>query len=383
MSSGSSRKASVSVSIGVCVIGWIAGWFLLGRPRRLPDHSATTTGLHGCSIVIPARDEATSIGSLLDGLTRSDGSVPGPDRIIVVDDGSTDATAAIAAGYPQVQVVQAAALPEGWTGKSWACHSGVEVVGQQRPDDTLVFLDADVRLDRAALARVVAERDLRGGLVSVQPWHETERPYEQLSALFNVVAVMGTAANSRRGTNGAFGPVLVSRRSEYDLVGGHRAVRAEVVEDLALAGRYRDAGLPVSTFQGESSIRFRMYPDGIRQLAEGWTKNFAAGAGSTHLVRLAAIVLWVTAAGSAALGPYEALTNGTTPLVAAALYGAFALQLGLMFRQVGSFGAVTALLFPTVLIFFMAVFVRSLYCTHIRHSVEWRGRSISTAPPRS
>ena len=270
-----------------------------------------------------------------------------PDRIIVVDDDSSDRTAALAAAHDGVEVVPAPPLPESWTGKSWACHSGLQQVPQRSaehggPDDVVVFLDADVRLTRAALARVVAERDEHGGLVSVQPWHETERPYEQLSCLFNVLAVMGTAMGSRGGATGAFGPVLVTSRADYEAVGGHGSVRSEVVEDLALAQRYRDAGLPVEVVEGRRDIRFRMYPGGLRQLTEGWTKNFAG----------------------------------------VALYLAFATQLWVMFRQVGRFGPVTALLFPVPLVFFIAVFVRSLWRTHVRHSVTWRGRAVSTLVDR-
>ncbi|MFN7149104.1 MAG: glycosyltransferase [Microthrixaceae bacterium] len=394
----------MTYTIVVCVLGWLAGWAVMGRPRSvagLSHDGAGRRGLEGVSVVIPARDEERSIAALLTGLCDPQDPTPAPDRIIVVDDHSTDRTTEIAASFPQVEVLSAPALPERWTGKSWACHVGTSHARSANADSTgttenatadqhvpggaahvVAFLDADVRLDRASLATVVAERDRAGGLVSVQPWHQTERAYEQLSCLFNVIAVMGTAIGSQRGATGAFGPVMVTSLADYDAVGGHDAVRSEVVEDLALAERYRNSGRAVEVLEGGSAIRFRMYPGGIRQLVDGWAKNFATGAGSTRRWRLAAIVGWVTALGTAAFALDDGLRGELDPLLGVGLYLAFAAQLWWMFRQVGSFGPLTATLFPIPLVGFIVVFLRSLWLTHVRHAVTWRGRSVSTAPDR-
>jgi 4,4'-diaponeurosporenoate glycosyltransferase len=244
----------------------------------------------------------------------------------------------------------------------------------------VVFLDADVRLGAGALDRLVAEA-AAGGLVSVQPWHDTERPYEQLSALFNVIAVMGTGAGGSRPT-GAFGPVLATTASAYRRVGGHEAVRDDVVEDVALADRYRAAAESVRIAAGRGSFRFRMYPAGVRQLVEGWTKNFATGAGATRPVRLAAIVAWIIAAGSA-VGLLSDAAVGALPWwVALAVYGGFVAQFLAMFRQVGRFGVPAAVLYPALVLFFLGVFARSAWRTYVRRSVEWRGRIIPVGAAR-
>ena len=87
-----------------------------------------------------------------------------------------------------------------------------------------MFVDADVRLAPDALDRVVGLLDARGGLVSVQPWHEPGSPTEHAAALFNVVAVAATDVASphgrRAGVRGAFGPVLACRRADLEAVGG-------------------------------------------------------------------------------------------------------------------------------------------------------------------
>jgi 4,4'-diaponeurosporenoate glycosyltransferase len=376
----SKRRSQVSFTVALCLLGWLLGWWALGRPRRVDDLVATPS-LPPLTIVVPARNEAASIGSLLGDL-GADPALRGA-RVVVVDDHSTDDTAAIAAGFDGVEVLTAPALPPGWAGKPWACHCGATATAPDAdPGDLLVFLDADVRVRPGALPRLVGAHAATGGLLSVQPRHETRRWYEQLSAVFNVVAMMGVGTGDPNGATGAFGPLLITSRDDYLAVGGHGAVRGQVVEDLALAARYRESGRPLAVLDGGSQVRFRMYPEGLGQLVEGWTKNFAVGAGATPPLRLLAIVIWVTAVGSAAFSVVD-VVRGALPATAAwILYVLFVGQLFLMFRQVGRFRVLTSVLFPIPLAFFLAVFVRSLWSTHVRRSVTWRGRSISTVRTR-
>ena len=316
----------MTATVVFCVTAWILGWIVFGRPRALAAgveaaHQAPPcepTGELRRVIVIPARNEAGNIGELLRDLTAdsaADKSGGAPTSLlIVVDDHSRDETAALAAEVDGVVVVAAPDLPSGWTGKSWACWNGV-AEAQQRlgvaPGDSgevqLVFIDADVRLAPGALDVVTSQQRTDGGLMSVQPRHVPIRPYEQLSALFNVIALMGVGAGHRLPPTGAFGPVLATTLADYRRIGGHRAVRSDVAEDMALARRYRDAGLAVNIRLGGDLISFRMYPNGVRSLLEGWTKNFTTGALSTRLLTLAATALWVTALGSAALGLVDAI----------------------------------------------------------------------------
>lgn len=365
----------MSVTIAICASGWLLGWWAFGRVRLLDETSDRRSPL-GVSIVIPARNEALSLPNLLADLAEHR---PDHARVIVVDDHSTDGTAELAAAFDFVEVIGAPPLPEGWTGKSWACHTGAAAA----TGDVLVFLDADVRICAGSVDRLLNEVASRGGLVSVQPWHRTERPYEQCSALFNTIAVMGAGAGARSGPSGAFGPVLATTLGDYDAAGGHESVRSEVVEDLALARRYRGSDQPVHVMLGGRSIRFRMYPAGIRQLAEGWTKNFASGASSTGPARLAAVFLWITGLGSSSITLVDA-ARGHVPLaVALGIYALFVAQLVVLFRLVGRFGVLTALCYPVLVVVFCGIFVRSLWRTHVRRSVQWRDRQISLGPARS
>lgn len=391
------------ITITLCITGWLIGWVLIGRPRRLADlrtrrgalaGSATGDPLRCFDVIIPARDEGDVIGLLLGDLAPLTGS---GTRVLVVDDHSSDRTAQVAASFQGVRVLTAPELPDGWTGKSWACHSGVSALLDDlvEPSETsvegtaagsaavgaprgLVFLDADVRFHSGAeaLELLMRRQQDRGGLVSVQPWHHTVRPYERLSAIFNVLAIMGAAPASRRGPTGAFGPVLVTSMDAYRASGGHAAVRAEVTEDLALAERFRAAGFEVELFEGAQDIQFRMYPDGPAQLIEGWTKNFSSGAGATRPVRLLGAVLWITGMGSGAVAVVDGLRNELPLWIGIALYLAFVVQLVVMFRRVGRFGLTAALVYPALLVFFLAVFLRSVWQSRVRHSVRWRGRAI-------
>lgn len=366
----------MTVTILFCTAGWLLGWWALGRVRRVADLPAPGPGpARPVTVIIPARDEELSIGALLGDLGRDR---PAGTRVLVVDDHSRDATARIAAGFDFVDLIEADDLPPGWTGKCWACHSGADLID----DGVLVFLDADVRLEPGALERIVDEQHRIGGLVSVQPFHDAERPYEKLSALFNVVAVMGTGVGGRREPTGAFGPVLVTSVEDYRLVGGHASVCDQVIEDLALARRYRQAGAGARILTGTGGISFRMYPAGLQQLVEGWTKNFASGAGATRPGRLAAIFLWITSLVSAALALLDGFQGDLPLVVGVALYVVFVAQLLVMFRQVGRFGLGTALAFPVLVAFFICLFVRSLWRTHVRHAVRWRGRVIPVGAAR-
>lgn len=345
---------------------WAVGfWLLWSIPRCRP--AAAPVG--GVAVVVPARDEEANLPRLLASLSRQD---PAPAEVVVVDDASTDATAR-AAREAGATVVACDPLPAGWTGKSWACWSGVRATSSP----TLVFLDADTELAPGGLARVVGEQSRRGGLVSVQPYHRTERAYERLSALFNVVSMMGVGAFDPlarlRPPTGAFGPCLAAGRDDYLAVGGHEAVRGDVVEDVALARRFTASGRPVACLGGRGTVAFRMYPGGLGQLVEGWTKNFATGAGATRALTFLLVSVWLSGCISAAwyLG-----SGSLDPGWAAALYGAYAAQLAWMLARIGRFGALTWLAFPLPLAFFLALFARSVVLTHVRGEVRWRGRVV-------
>ena len=356
-----------------------ARW-LLGDLRAVPRGGVRRIGAAEVSVVIPARDEETTLPALLGSLRRL--TVPVRD-IVVVDDGSQDATATVARSAAAV-VLTAPARPPGWTGKAWACHVGARATS----GDLLLFLDADTVLAPDALDGLLELYERHRGLVSVQPFHDVVRPYEQLSSYFNAVAVLASDAFARRsGTRSmAFGPCLLTSRADYERIGGHAAVRGEILDDVQLAAAYHRAGLPVRCAVGGRSIRMRSYPGGMRQLADGWTKNVASGAAAAAPLAALGAVLWVSAHHAVAVGAALALAEAVTgrgasltyghPGLWAVAWGGAAWQLRSILRSVGSFRWWTWVLFPAPLLAFDVIFTRSAALTVVRRSVHWRGREV-------
>lgn len=357
------------------LVGWLAGTWLLWRVPR-PGPAGPDGGDPLMAVVVPARNEASSLPILLDSLTRQQ---PPPAEIVVVDDHSDDGTAAVASRWAcaGVRLIAAPELPPGWNGKPWACATGAASTAAP----TILFLDADVELAPGGLGRLAAEHHRRGGLLSIQPYHRTERPYEGLSAVANVVSMMGTGAFTPRRNHrpsGAFGPCLIVGRRDYERMGGHEAVRSSVMEDIALCHQAHRAHVPVTVLGGRGVVSFRMYPAGATQLVEGWARGLAFGAARVRPVALALVTVWLAAATSAALGLASTAGGaGPRPLLAAgAVYGAFAVQLGWMLRRVGRFRVVTWVVYPAAVAGFIAMFGLSLFEVVVRRRVRWKGRRV-------
>lgn len=356
-----------------------ARW-LLGDLRTVPRGGRHSDEAPSVSVVIPARDEESTLPALLDSLWRL--TVPVTD-VVVVDDDSADATAPVARSAG-ARVLPAGTPPSGWTGKAWACHVGARASS----GDLLLFLDADTVLAPDALGGLLELHDRHGGLVSVQPFHRVVRPYEQLSSYFNVVSLLASAAFTRRPGKRpmAFGPCLLTSRADYELAGGHASVRGEILDDVQLAAAYSRAGLPVRCALGGHSIQMRSYPGGVRQLADGWTKNFASGASAAAPGPALATVAWVSAQHAIAVGAVLALVETMTgrgaslafghPLLWAVAWVGVAWQLRAILKRIGSFRWWTWVLFPAPLLAFDVLFARSAVLTVARRSVRWRGREV-------
>jgi len=371
----------------VVLLLWLAGFLLLPRlrPCDSPNKCHTTPSL---SVIIPARNEEQNLPVLLRSLAAQ--SVR-PCEIIVVDDNSTDRTAEVAREHG-ARVISSRPLPEGWRGKTWACQQGA----QAATGEWLLFVDADTWFEPDGLARVLAsfvlqpsssplvvqpsgcptdqarpKPELRAephssvtGAFSVGPYHAVRKPYEDLSLFFNLNMVVGTVPD------GLFGQMLLVDRESYRRAGGHEAVKGRILEHCFLARQFRAAGIPVRSVTGRGVFSFRMYPSGLRELIEGWTKGFAAGAGQTPRAALLLVVVWMVGLMLAPLG--WAVTGDW--LRWGALYLLCAAQVGGLSRRLGAFHSYTALLYPVPLMFFFVVFARS--ALRSGKQVTWKGREI-------
>jgi 4,4'-diaponeurosporenoate glycosyltransferase len=352
---------------------WVIGWLLCWRVPRLPPASHATPHRR-VSVVVPARNEGRRLPGLLVALSAQTHPA---DEVLVVDDHSDDDTAAVATAGG-ADVVVAPDLPDGWTGKTWACWTGA----QRAHGDVLVFLDADTEPEPDLLGRLLDALDRRRGLLSVMPYHRMERQYERLSAFFSVISLMGVgAASARRSApvTGAYGPCLACDRRDYEAVGGHESIRGSVVDDVALAQQFRRADLPVRVAGGRGAIRFRLYGGGVGDLVEGWSKNFASGAGSTPVLRFLLVFAWVVGVGTAAQAPIReavaAVGGWSGPGVVLWIgFVAFAVQLAVQLRPLGNYSW-ASVLFPIPLAAWFVIFLRSIVLT-ARGQVRWKGRSV-------
>ena len=156
-----------------------ASLFLVNlRTYREPPLAAAGDALPPVSVLIPARDEERAIAPAVEHVLRSRGVV---FEVIVMDDASTDGTAAVVAALAQgdrrVRLEQAPALPRGWNGKQHACWA----LAHAARYPVLCFVDADVRLRPDALARMSTFLEGSGAaLVSGFPRQVTETPMEWL-----------------------------------------------------------------------------------------------------------------------------------------------------------------------------------------------------------
>lgn len=322
------------------------------------------------SVIVPARNEADNLPRLLASLHGQD--VP-PAEILVVDDGSTDTTAGVAAAAGAT-VLQSAPLPDGWRGKNWACHQGARAA----KGEILLFVDADTFFEPGGLGRALATFHEGEGAMSICAYHVVPRLYEQLSAYFNLMMAAGIGAftilGSQRPPSGLFGPFLMVDRKAYRRSGGHAAVKEHILENVFMAARFRALGIPMRCYGGEGTFSFRMYPHGLGELIEGWSKASASGANRTPPLRLFAIIAWIGGAIMTAV-----LLCRSRDLLSSGLFLLYAAQLALMLLRLGSFRPWTALLYPVPLIFYLVIFTRSVFLAALGRNVSWKGRAV---PPR-
>jgi 4,4'-diaponeurosporenoate glycosyltransferase len=360
------------IEIIIAFTGFLLSLVLFARLRVLKAAKAPPEPCR-ISVIIPARNEEKNLPLLLEDLARQTYL---PFEILVVDDCSTDGTAAAARAF-DVRLISVTDKPDGWTGKSYACQLGAEAARGA----LLLFLDADVRLAPGAIAALANDYAQTGTAVSVQPYHQTGKAaHEQLSMFFNLVqiAANGLALPFENNHTGLYGPVILISKDTYQAAGGHAAVKASITEDLALGEALRRRGIPFALRHGGQIISFRMYGQGLKPLLEGWSKNFATGALKTPVLLLLAVFLWVSSCISA---PYHLILLSFLPLrtyfwLYAALYLCWIAVLWRITRSVGSFSPISVLLYPIPLLFFICVFILSLLMKLFGFRATWKDRKI-------
>lgn len=278
-----------------------AALLLFRRRPRLEDYPPRAGDeVPSLSVVIPARNEAANLGTCLATILNASYE---PLEVIVVDDRSVDGTGEIARALEQrsdgkLRLVDGEPLPEGWFGKPWACWQGF----QEATGDLVVFTDADTRHGEELLERAVAAmRREQAALVSVLPrqllksfWERIIMPHVLMIISARYVDLGRVNRTWRARDVIANGQFILVRRDAYESIGGHRAVRGEVVEDLRLAQRFIRAGERTFMVHAENHMETRMYRS-LGGILEGWTKNLASGARAVVDPWLRPVIPWAIA----------------------------------------------------------------------------------------
>jgi len=221
--------------------------------------------------VIPARDEAQSVGATVTSLLRQD--YPGDFDVVVVDDQSRDATAKVAReaaaalnAAGRLTVLSGRALPAGWTGKLWAQQQGVQCAETaDAPPTYLLLTDADIVYAPDALTRLVARAE-QGGFVLTSLMAKlrcdsfAERAFvPAFIFFFQMLYPFAFANDRRRATAAAAGGCMLVRRAALQQSGGLAAIRDALIDDCALAKALKRVG-PISIALTERVRSIRAYP---------------------------------------------------------------------------------------------------------------------------
>ena len=328
------------------------------------------------SVVIAARNEEDQLPATLTTLEAQDY----PDlEIVVVEDGSTDRTREVLATHAgRVRVVDPPPVPEGWTGKNWACWTGARAT----EGEWILFLDADVRTHpasvRTVLDWVIREQadlaSLAARIETVGFWERVVLPFfVQLTLLVFRAPHVNRDRSKTAMANGQF---WMTPRATYFELGGHEAVRNIVQEDVAIARRYRANGRRLRIAWAPELAVTRMYRN-RPEMFEGLLKNLGgpdhtsprlaadiAGIVGFYLLPLA-LLPYAVAVGSLVLA-------GVGAFLYIALFGkhfAFSRALG----TPGRYG----LLYPLAAGYFIGLFATAIH-RHLRgHPLQWKGRAYS------
>jgi hopene-associated glycosyltransferase HpnB len=231
------------------------------------------------AVVIPARDEAEGIGACIGSLLRQD--YAGEWRIVLVDDGSGDGTAAIAHATAaalgaqwRLQVVTGAPLPPGWTGKLWALAQGIETAGRTAPEraaperaapDYFLLSDADIVYAPEVLSALVARAQAGGSvLTSLMVKLRCESLAERALIpafifFFEMLYPFAWVNAPQAATAGAAGGCMLVRADALARAGGIGAIRNALIDDCALAAILKRHG-PIWLGLTQRAHSIRPYP---------------------------------------------------------------------------------------------------------------------------
>ncbi len=370
----------VLASVAVLLYQGVALLFAAQMPRLDPaPPTSPSETLPRVSVVIAARNEELDLPATLDGLLAQD--YPNLE-VIVAEDSSTDGTGAVIdARASRVRRANPGPLPSGWVGKSWACWNGARAA----TGEWILFMDADVRTHPSAVRTTVewALRE-RADLATIAPQVEMQSFWERLVLPFyiQVVVTYFRAPHVNRPHSRAAmanGQFWLTPRSVYFALGGHEAIRSIVLEDIAMARRYRAAGRNLRLAWAPKLAQTRMYRNRA-ELFEGLLKNvhgteFSASRLVGSIAGLVGLFLLPLGLLPLGLVTGDLVLTGMGGFLYFALFGKHVV----FTRAVGS-KAVYGLLFPVAVAYYVVLLATSLGRGLRKKPVAWKGRGYPMGP---
>ena len=380
--------SSIAFLAGLVIVTWMHNQYHLDIVVK-PIHSLENTPL--ISVCIPARNEERNIGRCVEALLAQ--TYPNLE-IIVLDDRSTDTTSEIlsrlSATDSRIKVISGSDLPQGWAGKPYALTQAAAAAH----GEWLCFVDADTFVTPDALMAVYAKAiETNADLFTIMTRQIMLTFWER--AVLPLVMLALSVGFSPRKVNDpnrkdaiANGQFIFIKRSVYEAVGGHAAIKGSIVEDKDLAVLVKGKGYRLVVADGRQVASTRMYTS-LSEMWEGWTKNiylglrddrgllllgvFGAFLAFTAALLLPAWVIWglvLTVAGSG--------LEGSVVLIEALILWGYLIFWRILASRGMDIPTWYALTTPLGAGLFAAMMITSAWNVLSGAGVTWKGRTYST-----
>lgn len=272
----------ITTLTGLVALIWTTRHYLIWRSKR--EEMTLTERYAGppdqtplISVMLPAKDEAENIGPCLESILQQD--YP-QFEVIVCNDRSDDATGEIAeriaSSDDRVRVIHIKDLPAGWCGKNNAMQTGIATAGAE----WICMIDADCKQTSHRTLSVAMQyaRDTQADLLSILPNQELHGFWEQVvqpvcSGVMMIWFLPEKVNNPDKPNAYANGAFMLMKRSTYEAIGTHEAVKNKVNEDMHMARLTKEAGLNLQVVRGSGLYTVRMY-SGLRGILRGWSRIF-------------------------------------------------------------------------------------------------------------
>jgi len=332
--------------------------------KVVKNNSATIT--KSVSILIPMRNEEQNVIECINSVSAQEGLKN--FEIIVLDDHSEDQTADLLSKFMNISKLNGTNLPDDWLGKLWACQQ----LADASTGEYLVYIDADVRLSRNAVASAILEMG-KWDFISPYPKQiaigfvqRLFQPLLQWSWLASVPLFISQklGIKSMAVANGQF---LIIKRDAYFKSGGHQSIKSEVIDDIMLARQLLASGYSGGVAEASQVASCHMYKT-AGELVNGYRKSLWKAFGSIFGTSVAILILFI---------------SGVAPFIGAIFgskIGLISFGLIVLSRFISSIrtGTIpnTALLHPLAIVFLIGLIIYS-WIGKLTNTLTWRDRKLS------